>query len=61
MCKVVWDSQCAAKVKMNNIFLLEIKDHMQKIGLNLGFSKIVSAQLQSSISCAERSFNFKHG
>ena len=45
----------------NKIFLLEIKDLMQKVGLSQAFSKIFLAQLKSSILYAERSFCVKHG
>ena len=34
---------------------------MQKVGISLALSKIVYAQLKSSISYAERSFSVEHG
>ena len=46
--------------KKNGIFLLEIKDLIQKVGMSQTFSKIVQAQLKSAISYAERSFSVKH-
>ena len=47
--------------KKNEIFLLEIKDLMQQIGLSQAFPKIVQAQLKSSIPYAKQSFSVKHG
>ena len=47
--------------KKNEIFLLEIKDLMQKVGLSQDFSKIVQVRLKSSISYAQRSFSVKLG
>ena len=49
------------KFKKKKIFLLEIKDLMQKVGLSQAFSKIVYAKLKSSILYAERIFSVKHG